>query len=68
MNYVFKKIGQPHVVAGARNADLRHVPDLPWIGSTQLSSAQLSSARLGLTDYGTRVHVSPVRQGRQMLI
>lgn len=63
MNYVFKKIGQPHVVAGARNADLRHVPDPPWIGSTQLSSA-----RLGLTDYGTRVHVSPVRQGRQMLI
>lgn len=37
-------------------------------GLAQLNSAQLSSARLGLTDYGTRVHVSPVRQGRQMLI
>ena len=48
MNYVFKKIGQPHVVAGARNADLRHVPDPPWIGSTQLSSARLGLARLGL--------------------
>ena len=30
--------------------------------------AQLSSAWLGLTDYGTRVHVSLVRQGRRMLI
>ena len=68
MNYVFKKIGQPHVVAGARNETPTCDMYLIRHGLAQLNSAQLSSARLGLTDYGTRVHVSPVRQGRQMLI
>lgn len=41
---------------------------MDWLNSTQLSSARLGLAWLGLTDYGTRVHVSLVRQGRQMLI
>ena len=41
---------------------MRTVIDAATEGKTVLE------ARLGLTDYGTRVHVSPVRQGRQMLI
>lgn len=44
MDCVFNKIGHPHVMAGARNADLQHVPDPPWIGSTQLGLAWLGLA------------------------
>lgn len=48
MNYVFKKIGQPHVVAGARNETPTCDMYLIRHGLAQLNSAQLGQARLGL--------------------